>query len=90
MFKIICLKTTKFIFFSPENIPIPTVMNAPKPQHFYSWDYSNDFEFVELDTKEEEYREVFNSLQESMSTPRFEFSIIYRIQNRKLWSEFET
>ncbi|CAG2215559.1 PARP7S [Mytilus edulis] len=74
----------------PENIPIPTVMNAPKPQHFYSWDYSNDFEFVELDTKEEEYREVFNSLQESMSTPRFEFSIIYRIQNRKLWSEFET
>ncbi|XP_071143630.1 uncharacterized protein [Mytilus edulis] len=74
----------------PENIPLPTVMNAPKPPHFYSWDYSNDFEFVELETKEEEYREVFNSLQESMSSSRFEFSIIYRIQNRKLWSEFET
>ncbi|XP_076083742.1 uncharacterized protein LOC143054613 [Mytilus galloprovincialis] len=74
----------------PENLPLPTVLNSPKPPHFYSWDYSNDFEFVELDTKEEEYREVFNSLQESMSTSRFEFSIIYRIQNRKLWSEFET
>ncbi|CAG2229297.1 PARP7S [Mytilus edulis] len=74
----------------PENIPLPTVINAPKPPHFYSWDYSNDFEFVELETKEEEYREVFNSLQESMSSSRFEFSIIYRIQNRKLWSEFET
>ncbi|CAC5363372.1 PARP7S [Mytilus coruscus] len=74
----------------PENIPLPTAMNAPKPPHFYSWDYSHDFEFVELDTKEEEYSLVFNSLQESMSTSRFEFSIIYRIQNRKLWSEFET
>ncbi|VDH94877.1 Hypothetical predicted protein [Mytilus galloprovincialis] len=36
----------------PETISLSTGMNAPKPPHFYSWDYSHDFEFVELYTKD--------------------------------------
>ncbi|CAC5401250.1 PARP7S [Mytilus coruscus] len=73
----------------PKSIPFPAAMSTVKPVHFYNWDCAHDFELVELDTTGKEYREVLNSLHDTMDQVRFEFKLIYRIQNRKLWSEYD-
>ncbi|CAC5401249.1 PARP7S [Mytilus coruscus] len=73
----------------PKSIPFPAAMSTVKPVHFYNWDCAHDFELVELDTTGKEYREVLNSLHDTMDPVRFEFKLIYRIQNRKLWNEYD-
>ncbi|CAC5401243.1 PARP7S [Mytilus coruscus] len=74
----------------PDSIQFPAAMNTVKPVHFYHWDCAHDFELVELDTKGKEFNEVLKSLQDSMSpTLLFETKFIFRIQNRKLWSEYD-
>ena len=58
--------------------------------HFYHWDCAHDFELVELDSTGKEYNDVLKSLSDSMDPGRFNVKDIYRIQNRKLWSEYDT
>ncbi|CAG2244521.1 PARP7S [Mytilus edulis] len=73
----------------PKSIPFPVAMSTVKPASFYNWDCAHDFELVELETTGKEYREVLTSLTDTMDPDRFEFKFIYRIQNRKLWSEYD-
>ncbi|CAC5401239.1 PARP7S [Mytilus coruscus] len=74
---------------SPDSIQFPAAMNTAKPVHFYQWDWAHDFELVKLDIKGKEFKEVLKSLQDSMSPTLFETKFIFRIQNRKLWSEYD-
>ncbi|XP_063410874.1 uncharacterized protein LOC134693866 [Mytilus trossulus] len=73
----------------PKSIPFPAALSTTKPVHFYNWDCAHDFELVELETTWKECREVLTSLTDTMDPDRFEFKFIYRIQNRKLWSEYD-
>ncbi|CAC5401248.1 PARP7S [Mytilus coruscus] len=73
----------------PDSIPFPAAMSTAKPMHFYHWDCAHDFELVELDITGKEFIDVIKSLQDSMSPTRFGIKFIYRIQNRKLWSEYD-
>ncbi|XP_071146124.1 uncharacterized protein [Mytilus edulis] len=73
-----------------DSIPFPSAMSTPKPTHFYNWDCSHDFEPVELDKTGKEYKDVMKSLFDSMDPSKFDFKFIYRIQNRKIWSEYDT
>ncbi|XP_052082754.1 uncharacterized protein LOC127720282 isoform X2 [Mytilus californianus] len=73
----------------PQSIPFPAATSTVKPAHFYNWDCAHDFELVELETTGKEYREVLTSLTDTMDPVRFEFKLIYRIQSRKLWSEYD-
>jgi hypothetical protein len=45
---------------------------------------------VELDSTGKEYNDVMKSLSDSMEPGRFNVKHVYRIQNRKLWSEYDT
>ncbi|XP_076086868.1 uncharacterized protein LOC143057446 [Mytilus galloprovincialis] len=72
-----------------DSIPFPSAMSTPKPAHFYNWDCSHDFEPVELDKTGKEYKDVMKSLLDSMDPSKFDFKFIYRIQNRKIWSEYD-
>ncbi|XP_063410873.1 uncharacterized protein LOC134693865 [Mytilus trossulus] len=72
-----------------DSIPFPSAISTPKPAHFYNWDCSHDFEPVELDKTGKEYKDVFKSLLDSMDPSKFDFKFIYRIQNRKIWSEYD-
>ncbi|XP_071146462.1 uncharacterized protein [Mytilus edulis] len=73
----------------PDSIQFPVATSTAKPMHFYHWDCAHDFELVELDTTGKEVIDVMQSLQDSMSPTRFGIMFIYRIQNRKLWSEYD-
>jgi hypothetical protein len=44
-------------------------------------------EIVEIDSTGTEYNDVMKSLSDSMDPGRFNVKYIYRIQNRKLWSQ---
>ncbi|XP_052082749.1 uncharacterized protein LOC127720280 [Mytilus californianus] len=62
-----------------------------KPAHFYPWDLSNEFELVEIVSSfTSEYNDVLSSFQKTMNIGKYEVRSIYRVQSRKLWSEFET
>jgi hypothetical protein len=62
-----------------------------KPVHFHPWDLANEFELVELDsTSEGEYTEVLSSFQKTMRQGKYEVESICRVQNRKLWSQYQT
>ncbi|XP_063410875.1 uncharacterized protein LOC134693867 [Mytilus trossulus] len=73
----------------PASIQFPVATSTTKPMHFYHWDCAHDFELVELDTKGKEFIDVMQSLQDTMTPTRFGIKFIYRIQNRKLWSEYD-
>jgi len=66
-------------------IPIP----AP-PAHFSPWDMTSDFELVELDPGKAEYKNLKSHFGTSMDSDRFKVTFIYRVQNRKLLSEYKT
>ncbi|CAC5392657.1 PARP7S [Mytilus coruscus] len=74
---------------SLDSIPFPSAMGTPKPAHFYNWDCSHDFEPIELDKAGKEYKDVLKSILDSMDPSKFDFKFIYRIQNRKIWSEYD-
>ncbi|VDI25050.1 fragile X mental retardation protein, partial [Mytilus galloprovincialis] len=62
-----------------------------KPAHFYPWDLANEFELVEIVSSfTSEYNDVLSSFQKTMTKGKYEVRSIYRVQSRKLWSEFET
>ncbi|XP_063410877.1 uncharacterized protein LOC134693869 [Mytilus trossulus] len=62
-----------------------------KPAHFYPWDLANEFELVEIVSSfTGEYNDVLSSFQKTMTRGKHEVRSIYRVQSRKLWSEFET
>ncbi|XP_076086429.1 uncharacterized protein LOC143057082 [Mytilus galloprovincialis] len=62
-----------------------------KPAHFYPWDLANEFELVEIVSSfTKEYNDVLSSFQKTMTRGKYEVRSIYRVQSRKLWSEFET
>ncbi|XP_052082745.1 uncharacterized protein LOC127720278 isoform X2 [Mytilus californianus] len=72
-----------------DSIPFPSAMGTPKPAHFYNWDCSHEFEPIELDEAGKEYTDVLKSILDSMDPSKFDFKFIYRIQNRKIWSEYD-
>jgi hypothetical protein len=83
-----------FLFFSPEKISSTAIEifgEDSKPIHFHPWDLANEFELVELDsTSVEEYTEVLSSFWKTMRQRKYEVEFIYRVQNRKLWSQYQT
>ncbi|VDI25047.1 poly [ADP-ribose] polymerase 7/11/12/13 [Mytilus galloprovincialis] len=62
-----------------------------KPAHFYPWDLANEFELVEtVSSFNSEYNNVLSSFQKTMNRGNYEVRSIYRVQSRKLWSDYET
>lgn len=79
-------------YFSPHSIESTSMElygQDLKPDHFAPWDLAHEFELVEIGSKTTEYQEVQQSFEKTMVKKKPCIQCIYRVQNRKLWSEYQ-
>ncbi|OWF51507.1 uncharacterized protein LOC110449058 [Mizuhopecten yessoensis] len=60
-----------------------------KPPTFVPWDLSNDFELVELERVKPEFKAIRDRFFETMDNGRFDLLYIYRVQNWRLYQDYE-
>ncbi|XP_069100880.1 uncharacterized protein [Argopecten irradians] len=60
-----------------------------KPQNFVPWDLSHAFELVELDRVTPEFKTLREKFYETLDNTRFDILYIYRVQNWKLYQDYE-
>ncbi|XP_069122746.1 uncharacterized protein [Argopecten irradians] len=60
-----------------------------KPPNFVPWDLSHGFELVELDRVTPEFKTLREKFFETLDNTRFDILYIYRVQNWKLYQDYE-
>ncbi|XP_060068547.1 uncharacterized protein LOC132548685 [Ylistrum balloti] len=71
----------------PNNLEITDPIS--KPSHFVPWDLSSDFELVELERVEPEFKTLRDKFFETMDNSKHEIQYIYRVQNWHLYQAYD-
>ncbi|XP_061188764.1 uncharacterized protein LOC133196934 [Saccostrea echinata] len=62
---------------------------GPKPPGWAPWDLAHDFELVDLEESNKEFRDVKSSFFSTLKEENFQICNIYRVQNLELWNEYK-